>query len=537
MNRGVFFAIGMSLLALLVGLGPVEQTRAVDAFRPLLETGNGDGYADLVVGVPGEDWFSDDEGVVHVLYANESGIPTGDAGDFWREGGNGLSGTMEMWDGFGTAVATGDFNGDYHTDLAIGIPGQSVGGNANAGAVHVIYASPDGLTSTGDTVFTQDDLFATAEPNDAFGQEMVVGDFNGDGYDDLAIGIPEEDVGAVVDAGAVQVMYGTADGLTGIGDQLWTQEGAAETGDLYGSTLATGDFDNDGYDDLAVGIPSEDLVSVLNTGAVDIYYGSSSGLIVRVSNDFWHQDRTGVADTAEENDLFGFALTAGDFNGDGYDDLGVGVPYEDAGSPVVANAGAVNVLHGSSSGITGSGSDFWHQDASGIGSLNEEDDRFGFALTAGDFDGDGYTDLAVGVPYEHWNLEDTGIVQVLYGTTGGLSAVGDQIWRQDITGIAGTEETGDRFGYALAAGDFDGNGYVDLAIGVPYESVGSEDQAGAVNVIYGSDMGLTATGDQMWWQGDDGLQGVAETGDRFGYALAALPLPAHTIHLPLVLRD
>lgn len=543
---GIFVLVILGLTVVLVRAqepeppagGEVEVGTGAEQDNMLLDF-DGDRYFDLAIGVPYENVDSTtDAGSVSVVYGTSGGLSAA-GNEYWQQ--NFLDGSdSEVYEYFGYALTVGDFDGDGYFDLAVGVPYESVGSVARAGAVNVIYGgSVGGLDTAGNEYWNQNELNVAgdAEEDDHFGHALAAGDFNGDGYDDLAIGIPEEDVGAVVDAGAVQVMYGTADGLTGIGDQLWTQEGAAETGDLYGSALATGDFDNDGYDDLAVGIPSEDLVSVLNTGAVDIYYGSSSGLIVRVSNDFWHQDRTGVADTAEENDLFGFALTAGDFNGDGYDDLGVGVPYEDAGSPVVANAGAVNVLYGSSSGITGSGSDFWHQDASGIGSLNEEDDRFGFALTAGDFDGDGYTDLAVGVPYEHWNLEDTGIVQVLYGTTGGLSAVGDQIWRQDITGIAGTEETDDRFGYALAAGDFDGNGYVDLAIGVPYESVGSEDQAGAVNVIYGSDMGLTTTGDQMWWQGDDGLQGVAETGDRFGYALAALPLPVHTIHLPLVLRD
>jgi hypothetical protein len=161
----------------------------------------------------------------------------------------------------------------------------------------------------------------------------------------------------------------------------------------------------------------------------------------------------------------------GDFDGDGYTDLAVGVPYEDVGSPGVVNAGAVNVLYGSASGITGSGSNYWHQDVAGIGSITEADDRFGVALTAGDFDGDGYADLAVGVPYEHWNEADTGIVQVLYGTASGLTDTGDQLWRQDISGIADVEEADDRFGYALAAGDFDGDGYLDLAIGVPYEAI------------------------------------------------------------------
>ncbi|MEE4240941.1 MAG: FG-GAP repeat protein, partial [Desulfopila sp.] len=78
--------------------------------------------------------------------------------------------------------------------------------------------------------------------------------------------------------------------------------------------------------------------------------------------------------------------------------------------------------------------------------------------------------------------------------------------------------------YALAAGDFDGNGYVDLAIGAPYESVGAVAQAGIVHVLYSTTSGLSATGSQGWYQGYSGLQGSAETGDRFGYALAAIPL-------------
>lgn len=214
----------------------------------------------------------------------------------------------------------------------------------------------------------------------------------------------------------------------------------------------------------------------------------------------------------------------------------MGAPYEDVGSPAVADTGAVNVLYGSSAGITDSGSDYWHQNA-GIGSINESDDRFGFSLTAGDFDGDGYADLAVGTPYEGWDEEDCGIVQVLYGTTGGLTATGYQVWRQNYSTVEGTEEEDDRYGYALAAGDFDGDKYVDLAIGIPYESIGSVDQAGAVNVIYGSASKLTVTGDQLWYQGSDGLQGTTETGDRFGYALAAIPIVRYKVYLPLVLRN
>ncbi len=501
---------------------------------------DGDGYCDLAVGVPYENVGSTtDAGGITVIYGTSSGL-TGTADEYWQQ--NYLDGSnAEPYEYFGRALAVGDFDGDGYFDLAVGVPHEDVGSVNQAGAVNIIYGtSVGGLDVAGNQYWNQDEsgMGGAAEEDDHFGWALAAGDFNGDGHDDLAIGIPDEDIGSVVDAGGVMVMYGSASGLTAAGTVM-NQEGAAETGDQYGKTLAAGDFDGDGHDDLAVGVPLEDLGSITNAGAVEVYWGSAGGLTTRVSNDFWHQDRSGVADTADEGDLFGSALTAGDFDGNGYADLAVGVPYEDVSSPAVENAGAVNVLYGSDTGITGSGSDYWHQDSAGIGSLCEDDDRFGFALTAGDFDGDGYTDLAVGVPYEHWNDPDTGIVQVLYGTADGLSAVGDQLWRQDVTGIEGGEEADDRFGYAVAAGDFDGDGYTDLAIGVPYESVGTENQAGATNVIYGSASGLTAAGDQLWYQGNNGLQGTPELGDRFGWALAALPrLPEpNTIYLPVILQN
>jgi hypothetical protein len=500
---------------------------------------NGDDYADLAIGVPYENVSSvTDAGSVSVVYGTSTGL-SGTADEYWQQ--NYLDGSdAGAYEYFGRALAVGDFDGDDYYDLAIGVSHEDVGSANQAGAVNIIYGSSAGGLDVADNQYWNQDeagMGGAAEENDHLGWALATGDFNGDGYDDLAIGVPDEDIGSVVDAGGVMVLYGSDVGLNASGT-VWNQEAGAETGDQYGKALAAGDFDNDGYYDLAVGIPSEDLGSILNAGAVEIYYGSTSGLTTRVSNDFWHQDRSGVADTADANDYFGSTLTVGDFDGDGYADLAVGVPYEDVGSPAVVNAGAVNVLYGSDNGITSSGSDYWHQDSTGIGSLSEDDDRFGFALTAGDFDGDSYVDLAVGVPYEHWNDPDTGIVQVLYGTADGISTVGDQLWRQDTTDIQGGEEADDRFGYALAAGDFDGDDYVDLAIGVPYESIGTTEQAGAVHALYGSVMGLTATGNQLWYQGNNGLQGAPETGDRFGWSLAAIQvIMPYEVNLPIIFND
>src|SRR6266508_552874 len=107
----------------------------------------------------------------------------------------------------------------------------------------------------------------------------VWADFDNDGFVDLAVGTPSEDVGTIVDAGAVTVLYGSAAGLTGAGSQQFTQDtpgivGAAETDDGFGEALAAGDFNNNGVDDLAVGAPSEDVGAAVNGGSVNVLYGS-----------------------------------------------------------------------------------------------------------------------------------------------------------------------------------------------------------------------------------------------------------------------
>jgi hypothetical protein len=316
---------------------------------------------------------------------------------------------------------------------------------------------------------------------------------------------------------------GYADLLSATGNQMWGQgspgiAGAAEAGDWFGGALTAGDFDGDGYADLAIGVPREEIEGVYIAGAVNVLYGSDSGLSA-TGNQMWDQDSPGIADAAEGGDWFGSALTAGDFNGDGYADLAVGVPSE--GLVGADYAGAVNVLYGSGSGLSATGNQIWHQDSPGIAGAAEDSDCFGGALTAGDFDGDGYADLAIGVPYEEIEgVYTAGAVNVLYGSGSGLSATGNQMWDQDSPSIAGAAERGDWFGHALTAGDLNGDGYADLAIGVPSEDLASTD-SGAVNVLYGLGGGLSATGNQMWDQDSPGIAGAAEGSDWFGGALTA----------------
>ncbi len=422
-----------------------------------------------------------------------------------------------------------------------------VNSNANDNANEIVIVTED------QAITKSSSITSTASQVTAQSSHEVYGDFNGDGRDDLAVGVPGEDVdtgaGTIINAGAVNVLYGSSNGLSATSprpDQIWTQSTTdvndlAETDDFFGSSLSSGDFNGDGGDDLAVGVGAEDVDTgagtIINAGAVNVLYGSSNGLSATSPrpDQIWTQSTTDVNDLAETGDVFGGSLSSGDFNGDGRDDLAVGVPTEDVdtGAGTITFAGAVNVLYGSSNGLSATSprpDQFWTQNSPDVNDLVEINDFFGSSLSAGDFNGDGRDDLAIGVPLENVDtgagtIGNAGAVNVLYGSSNGLSATSprpDQFWTQSTTDVNDLAEASDVFGDTLLTGDFNGDGRDDLAIGVPNEGVdtgaGTLFGAGAVNVLYGSSSGLSATTprpDQFWTQSSPDVNDLAEANDRF----------------------
>ncbi len=374
---------------------------------------NGDGFDDVIVGAFCYDNAQKDEGGAFVFFGSASGLST--TADWTAE-------SDQEWAWFGFSVSSaGDVNGDGYDDVIVGAPGY----NNDEGQAFVFFGSPSGLSTTPDWTTESDQ----ADAHFCYSVSSA-GDVNGDGFDDVIVGASLNEKGQ----GRAFVYHGSPSGLSLNAD--WIGYSPQAYSDFAYSVSSAGDVNGDGFDDVIVGAAG----NLDDEGRAFVFFGSASGLS---PNADW------TAESDQESASFGHSVSsAGDVNGDGCDDVIVGAPSYDN---VQNNEGGACLFHGSSSGL--STNPDWTAASDWEGAC------FGSTVSsAGDVNGNGYDDVIVGAPiYGEWF---PGRAFMFFGSASGLSATA--FWTHDGLEI-------DQLGTSVSsAGDVNGDGYDDVIVGAPF---------------------------------------------------------------------
>ncbi|MHC1764558.1 MAG: hypothetical protein AB9869_09650 [Verrucomicrobiia bacterium] len=377
---------------------------------------NGDGYGDLSIEARGANSAFNTASLVRILLGSAGGLSTSGQQLISLPTDVGL--ITESGYLVDLALSAGDFNQDGRADLVVGAR-FGVVGNRSAGKVLIFPGvSPTGVGTSSQVLsqpLTGSNLDEIAESGDSFGAALAVGDFDGDTFPDLAVGVPGEDNGrigeiavpnAISNGGSVDVFYGAGGVLTVNNRQIiydfvvTVGNGGPGPGqnDRLGTALAAGDFDHDGFKDLAIGAPGETLSGAASAGAVEVFYGEADGLAGPPQ--FWHEGNVNQGGAPTAGDRFGETLTAWNFGKNqsffptptdpGFTlftaDLAIGVAFKEVVNTdkvLVNDAGLVRVLYGSidrlSAGVVFA-PQTWHQDRPGVPDAVESNDRFGEAL-------------------------------------------------------------------------------------------------------------------------------------------------------------
>ncbi|MEV4450072.1 FG-GAP and VCBS repeat-containing protein [Streptomyces mirabilis] len=444
-----------------------------------------------------------------------------------------------------TKVPQADFNGDGIGDVAFSASDAYVSGLKAAGQVVVLYGTHSGVSGAKRSTLSQNTagVPGTAEAGDIFGSDTAYADFNGDGYDDLAVSSAHEKFGNDTDAGGLAVLWGSPSGLTGKGVAIADPAGSSH--DYWGKTIAAGDFDGDGKADLAVGNSSSTIYvyrgGITSTGAAGLARttikppiqsgGTALGPLNLTAGDINGDGRTdlvvdgfetktdngwntnyyvpgtanGLNVSAAKTLKPGIITAIGDINKDGFGDIVSGASWDNKTGdgttiPDSALGGKVNITYGSASGpasTTGI-----TQNTGSVPGSSEKADNFGYELDLGDINGDGYQDLVISAAYEDLNgVADAGMVTVLYGSAHGVNtSSGAQAFAQSTPGVPGSDEKSDFFGLDTKLDDVNGDGKADLLVG-SYENGGD----GSVTYLPSNGSKITTTGSRAIWPADAGV--------------------------------
>ncbi|MGQ4385102.1 FG-GAP-like repeat-containing protein [Streptomyces sp. SAS_270] len=408
---------------------------------------------------------------------------------------------------FGTAQAAtaapakplvDDFNGDGYRDVVVNLPFRSTSTLNKSGAALVLYGSASGLSSSHRKLITQATagVPGTAESTDWFGRATTTGDFDGDGYADLAVSADGEDYtsgGTTWDnGGQVTLIWGGPNGLTQHGAANVKLGTPAVKGLLAGHDLASGDFNGDGKRDLAVAYGRGGEAGTLLLGPFTRTGSPASDTPLGVA--------TGIQ-PAQYTDTM---LATGDVTGDGVGDLLVSW---DTGT--LESTNKIHILRGGTGGLKDVG---YFKDPAG----NPINHREGERLAVGDLDRDGRDDVVVPQPFA---LGYKGEFLVVYGGTNGQDPTRKPVhFSQDTPGVPDTNSDvgSDYFGKQVAVGDVNADGYGDVIAGSPGENHSNLGDAGKVTVLRGGPGGLTGTGATAFTQNTPGVPGSAAYVGSFG---------------------
>jgi hypothetical protein len=351
---------------------------------------NGDGYADVIVGAPYYDTEREDQGRVFVYLGSETGLPTYPS---WTA-------TIDHEDAhFGSSVASCDVNGDGYSDVVVGAPGtvSSILDIPHSYGVYAWYGGPTGLGADG-TATNADWIIKPEQPElplHLFGLNVSsAGDVDGDGFDEVVVGNNCQ----------VMVYHGAADGLPSA--PSWIAGVPYALGGIYVRCGPSGDVNGDGYSDLIIG-----NANAVNTSGLDsrcfVWYGAPNGL----GENGTPENADWVAQVTQTDALFGASVTsAGDFNGDGFNDVLVGAPMYDSGEE---NEGAAFIWFGGPEGLGPTGTP---DNADIFIEGNQEDARFGCSVqNAGCVSGDDVDGCIVGAWRCYRVEEQEGYAFVYYG--------------------------------------------------------------------------------------------------------------------------